>query len=332
MAVLLSIFISLIMNIGGLLATTTSGWPSAASIIILSAAAGQHLSKASYLKNSYGRGGGGSSLPPECGVRFGHGMLGRGHSSLDFDSNSEYGEYPWHVAILSNIGGVGRYICGGAIVDCNHIVTAAHCVKSLYPDEISVRVGDWDASSNSELYEHKTHRVSDIFIHERFYAGSLHNDIALLRLENKIHWDEVPHVAPICLPRPQEIPHPGTKCWVTGWGKDAFLRQGDYQAILQEVDVHVVDSNQCEYSLRHAGLGKRFRMHHGWLCAGGEAGKDACSGDGGGPLVCGVDSGDGATLAGLVSWGVGCGEAGVPGVYTNIANYVNWIYETIDIV
>ena len=32
-----------------------------------------------------------------------------------------------------------RYICGGAVVDCNHIVTVAHCVKSLYPEEISVR-------------------------------------------------------------------------------------------------------------------------------------------------------------------------------------------------
>ena len=44
----------------------------------------------------------------------------------------------------------------------------------------------------------------------------------------------------------------------------------------------------------------RFKMHHGWLCAGGEAGKDACSGDGGGPLVCGGENKGGAVLAGLV--------------------------------
>ena len=49
------------------------------------------------------------SSVPECGVRFGQGMLGRGHSGPDLDSNSEYGEYPWHVAILTNIGGNGRY-------------------------------------------------------------------------------------------------------------------------------------------------------------------------------------------------------------------------------
>ena len=41
-------------------------------------------------------------------------------------------------------------------------------------------------------------------------------------------------------------------------------------------------------------------MHHGWVCAGGEEGKDACSGDGGGPLVCDNDKQEGSVLAGLV--------------------------------
>ena len=30
-------------------------------------------------------------------------------------------------------------------------MTAAHCVKSLYPEEIIVRIGDWDAAAKTEV-------------------------------------------------------------------------------------------------------------------------------------------------------------------------------------
>ena len=37
------------------------------------------------------------------------------------------------------------------------------------------------------------------------------------------------------------------------------------------------------------------------------------------------------TLAGLISWGAGCGKAGMPTVYTKIANYIDWIHKAGEI-
>jgi hypothetical protein len=68
-------------------------------------------------------------------------------------------------------------------------------------------------------------------------------------------------------------------------------------------------------------------IDHQNLCAGvPEGGKDDCHGDSGGPLV-GRDNQGQWVQIGIVSWGIGCGRPGHPGVYTPVSAFANWIRE-----
>ena len=75
---------------------------------------------------------------------------------------------------------------------------------------------------------------------------------------------------------------------MAGWGKDSV--DGSFNFIQNKVDVPLVDFNTCDNAMRralqNAGQNARnFRLSRSEVCAGGQAEKDACDGDGGAPLV-----------------------------------------------
>merc|ERR1712013_790865 len=73
------------------------------------------------------------------------------------------------------------------------------------------------------------------------------------------------------------------------------------------------------HKLRTTRLGQEYKLHDSFICVGGVNGKDTCKGDGGSPLVCPSKYDPNTYVqAGMVAWGIGCGEDGTPGVYASV--------------
>ncbi|KMZ00020.1 uncharacterized protein LOC6738307 isoform X2 [Drosophila simulans] len=266
--------------------------------------------------------------PPQqfgrCGVRNAAGITGRIKNPVYVDGDSEFGEYPWHVAILKKDPKESIYACGGTLIDAQHIISAAHCIKSQNGFDLRVRLGEWDVNHDVEFFPYIERDVVSVHIHPEYYAGTLDNDLAVLKLDQPVDFTKNPHISPACLPD-KYSDFTGARCWTTGWGKDAFGEHGKYQNILKEVDVPILSHQQCESQLRNTRLGYSYKLNPGFVCAGGEEGKDACKGDGGGPLVC--DRNGAMHVVGVVSWGIGCGQVNVPGVYVKVSAYLPWIQQ-----
>ena len=137
----------------------------------------------------------------------------------------------------------------------------------------------------------------------------------------------------ICLP-PKDAPlQHGKACFASGWGQtEDPLTLPD---ILQEVSVNIMSHGYCgdhmlfAWDINHVIEGREF-------CAGipdengdglTDGGKDSCKGDSGGPLTCVFD--DQPVLTGITSWGHDCAAEGNPGIYVDVAHYVDWIEETM---
>lgn len=239
------------------------------------------------------------------------------------ETKAKFGEFPWQAIVL---GFNNKYYGGGVLISPRHVLTAAHKVWQILPsDGLRVRVGDWDLTNKDEPHPYVQEFVVRRALHPYFNRVNLHNDVAILTLENPIDLAKTPHINPACMPQPG-ISYAGRRCWVSGYGRDDFVN-GKFQTLLKKVDVPIVDSDVCEARLKATRLTDRFQLSRSsFICAGGELGKDACKGDGGSPMVCEVNGR--AEVVGLVAWGLGC-ASDIPALYVNVASFADWIINEI---
>ncbi|GAB6025980.1 hypothetical protein CHUAL_011948 [Chamberlinius hualienensis] len=263
------------------------------------------------------------SYVPQCGRRHLEGLDTRILNPFLGKDEAKFAEFPWQAAVLRKEGTLNIFLCGATLIHKKFVLTAIHCIQNLKPDAVKVRLGEYDTQSTGERYPFQDVNVREIITHPGFYKPALYNDIALLFLDGE-GAAFAPNVDTACLPD-QGQNFDGQTCVITGWGKNAFDPTGEYQNLLKKVEVPVINHKLCQDMFRKTRLGKFFEFHESFICAGGEAGKDACKGDGGGPLVCEFQGS--YRVAGIVAWGIGCGQANVPGAYVNVAGFRKWIDE-----
>ncbi|XP_058065562.1 CLIP domain-containing serine protease B14-like [Anopheles bellator] len=265
---------------------------------------------------------------PNCGpmVAFGTRVYG--------GDDTEIAEFPW-LALLRFRARNGKLFisCAGSLISRRFVLSAAHCfteAKKKFQVLDSVRLGEWNFKNHRGRSDcksvadrrvcRKDYQVVRVTLYPEYsvnVAAHLH-DIALIELVGEVELNEF--VAPICLPQSLVEVEAPSEYMAAGWG--ATSTESDSMThVLQKIQLNQFDKERCRKAYPvpdDNGIGE------GHICAGGIEGQDTCHGDSGGPLM---ESVDGVWyLAGITSFGwPTCGKQGVPGVYTNVSHYLDWL-------
>lgn len=237
------------------------------------------------------------------------GMTGR----IVNGTKASSGQFPHQVSLSRSWS--KAHFCGGSIISANLVLTAAHCMFSntavIRPWTILLIGGILKLDEKSESRQERG--VKNIRLHPNFDLNTLHNDIAVLELLEPFKF--TPELRSAVLPRKPLLPN--IVCQVSGWGYPS----SDNRTVsndLMYVDIPVLSTEECRELLVNV-----TDLPEGMFCAGWlDGGKDSCQGDSGGGMICND------VLVGIVSGGEGCALPRLPGIYTNVVYFKDWILKS----
>ena len=255
---------------------------------------------------------------------------------------------PWQI--------IKEYGCGGTILDSTTILSAAHCyydigewiragsLKRYSGGQVCYDQEGLQRNQFSNTFQSQVRKIAQIIENTEspYNPSTYENDYVIFKLDIPLDFDD--DVQPACLPPSTaylDLTSTEEQCFTSGWGT---LVQCEFQELKHKFQtmIHFLlvslffisggsSPDTCNYvqvpAVTNADCNSAYGggITESMICAGyiGEGGKDACQGDSGGPFVCNKDGK--AVIAGVVSWGYGCGEPEYPGVYARTTHVLNWI-------
>ncbi|KFB49284.1 AGAP006486-PA-like protein [Anopheles sinensis] len=225
-------------------------------------------------------------------------------------TNAANGQFPSLVAV-GLPAPPNNAFCGGVILNENHVLTSARCVLTptntlLFPNQVTILSGSLQLNFGAPRIG-----ITAIYVHPQYNPFTFEHNVAVLRTSSNFFVPIVPVPNLDFAMFYEEVPFDGQACQVAGWNNATAT------PVQQFIAAPILNRDTCNGLAVHLG-----NIRETQVCAGGtNAGPGVCASNLGTGLFCE------GRLAGILSTGLGCGQANHPGVYAQIRYYLPWIRE-----